>query len=517
MKRLVFTFLAMFATVALSAQNVADYHNPAVEATERYMAGNAFQKDLLLYADMLLTTHPYYADVKHQSELLRSIDRYYKECGKITALPEFKLLLARIASSLDDGHTAISYWSDMNTIYPVRLAIDGNKSALVDVSSEEHRDLLGRRVTHINGRPLKKILSEAREIVSADNDVNFENLVKDYLMFTEFWSFLDMGGDCLSLRFDDGTVADVNPINRNTLRIAQLQSDTKHVTARRNVLFDYTIFDDEGICYLQFNQFADRVTHPQYAQLARFDSFVEQMMTEMKDRGVSTLVVDLQYNGGGNSSLGDVLLSWLYPIKELKRYGVDVRTSELLYARYPFYRDVTFDGKPLELGRIYDMWSFDHNRAQGVDEQIEIAQDSSRHILNYDAERIFRGNVIFVEGKESFSSAALLLTLARDNGIGTIVGEPSGGRPSHYGDLLYCTLPNTKTIATVSHKHFVRPNREAPDMDYLLPDVAIELGDASSDLLWEWIVQNYGKQRNAATKSEDDSYLWDTIYRPAMN
>jgi hypothetical protein len=54
-------------------------------------------------------------------------------------------------------------------------------------------------------------------------------------------------------------------------------------------------------------------------------------------------------------------------------------------------------------------------------------------------------------------------------------------------------------------------------MDYLLPDVAIELGDASRDLLWEWIVRNYGKQRNAATKSEDDSYLWDTIYRPAMN
>jgi len=84
----------------------------------------------------------------------------------------------------------------------------------------------------------------------------------------------------------------------------------------------------------------------------------------------------------------------------------------------------------------------------------------------------------------------LLLTKARDCGVGIIVGEPSGGRPSHYGDLLYCTLPNTNTIATVSHKRFVRPNREAKESDYIVPDVFIELDDSDRDLLWEWILKN---------------------------
>ena len=516
MKKILFTIFAVLAVTTLSAQNIAEYHSSELEASNEYQEGNAYQQDLLLYADMLATTHPYYADAKHRKELGRAVRKMYKECATLSDAVSFKLLLARLAAELGDGHTAISYWSNMEMIFPVRMVIDGDKQALIDVTSEEHRELLGKSVTHIDGRPLKDVLDKAREIVSADNDINFENLVKDYLMFTEFWSFLDLSPELLTLTLTDGTSVDVAPIKRNTLRIAQLQSDTsKRTTAKRNVLFDYTIFDEESICYLQFNQFADRVTHPQYQQLARFDTFVEQMMTEIEANGVKTLVVDLQYNGGGNSALGDVLLSWLYPVEELKRYGVDVRASELLYSTYPYYREFTYDGKSLELGRVYDMWRFDHNREQTADAETE--QDSTSHILNYDVERIFRGDVIFVEGKESFSSATLLLTLARDNGIGIIVGEPSGGKPSHYGDILYCMLPNTKTVATVSHKHFVRPNREARDVDYIVPDVAIELRNTERDMLWEWLVHNYGKQRKTDAKSEDDSYLWDTIYRPAMN
>ena len=140
----------------------------------------------------------------------------------------------------------------------------------MDVTSEEHRALLGKEVKAVNGRPLTKILRSAREIVSADNDVNFLNLVKEYLMFAEFWSFLDMSDERLTLTFADGSSAEVEAINKRELRIAQLQRNTQErVTAMRNTLFDYTIFDEEGICYLQFNQFADRVTLPQYTQLVR--------------------------------------------------------------------------------------------------------------------------------------------------------------------------------------------------------------------------------------------------------
>lgn len=335
-------------------------------------------------------------------------------------------------------------------------------------------------------------------------------------MFAEFWSFLGMSDELLTLTLADGSSVDIAAINKNSLKIARLQrDDVERVTAMRNTLFDYTIFENEGICYLQFNQFVDRVTHPQYQQLARFDSFVAEMMAEIEEKQVETLVVDLQYNGGGNSMLGNVLLSWLIPNADMKSYGVDVRISELLISTYPYYRNFTYDGEPVVVGEVYDMFRFDHNRV--AVERAQPAQDSTQHQLNLDLERIFRGNVIFVEGKESFSSATLLLTLARDNGVGIIVGEPSGGKPSHYGDLLYCTLPNTGTIATVSHKYFVRPDRAKDDCDYIMPDVEVELNNPNRDVLWEWIVSTFDKRKRCDYRSDDDSYLWDTIYRPSMN
>ena len=495
MKRLLLILLTSIVSIAVCfGQNAPKLHNEEIESSDRYQKGNIYQKDLLLYVDMLGETHPYYADEANRAKLNKRAKRMYKECSKIDNIRDFKAYMQRFASSLHDGHTAIYYWKDLNTIFPLGLDIDGYNPDIINITSEEHRDLLGKEVVEINGYPVKQVLNMARPLVSADNDVNFEKLVTQYLMFAQFWQMLGMNDKELHLTFTDGSTATMPAINKQSLKIAQLQRNTSNrITTQRGVLFDYTIFEAEGICYMQFNQFADRVTHPNYPQLARFDDTMRDMMAEMEAKGIETLVVDLQYNGGGNSSLGTVLLSWLQPYKETQNVSVTLRYSDLLCQHYPYYQNFTVDGKPLERGMTYDLWGFDHSKDYEVD--YEKQQDSTQHVINTDPERIFKGNVVFIQGKDSFSSATLLLTLAQDNGIGTIIGELAGGKPCHYGDILYCTLPNTETLATVSHKYFIRPDRTLEHDDYIYPDVMIDLDNPERDLAWEWIVENYGKKR----------------------
>ena len=493
MKRLLLILIAPIVCIAVSfGQNMPKLHNEEVESSVRYQKGNIYQKDLLLYVDMLGETHPYYADEANRAKLEKQAKRMYRECAKIDNARDFKVYLQRFTSSLHDGHTAIYYWENLNSIFPIGLDIDGNNPYIINITSEEHRDLLGKEVVKINGYPVKQVLDMARPLVSADNEVNYENLVTQYLMFTQFWQMLGMSDTELHITLADGSEATIPAINKNQLKIAQLQGNTaSRVTAQRGVLFDYTIFEAEGICYMQFNQFADRVTHPNYPQLARFDDTMRDMMAEMEAKGIETLVVDLQYNGGGNSSLGTVLLSWLQPYKETQNISVTLRYSDLLCQHYPYYQNFTVEGRPLERCKTYDFWSFDHCRDYKVDYE---QQDSTQHVINIDPERIFKGNVVFIQGKDSFSSATLLLTLVQDNGIGTIIGERSGGKPCHYGDILYCTLPNTGTIATVSHKYFIRPDRTLEHAEYIEPDVVIDLDNPERDMAWEWIVENYGKK-----------------------
>lgn len=493
MKRILLIILSSVIGVsALSAQNIPTYESHEVASSKKYQKGSIYQKDLLLYVDMLLSTHPYYADKAHADALLKRLNKMYKECADIDDAVEFQVYLAKIASALNDGHTSVPYWMTFKRLFPVRFIIDGDNPVVVDIAPEQQRELLGKQLKRVNGHEFCDILALARPIVSADNGVNFENNLKEYLMFSDFWALLGFSNEVLKLEFVDGSTADICSIGREELRIAMLQSDNvHHVTAQHNSLFDYTIFEKESICYMQFNQFADRITHANYQQLPRFDEFVRDMMTEIESKNIETLVVDLQYNGGGNSMLGTVLLSWLYPYDELRNMSAEVRISELLYASYPHYRDFTVGGKPLEMGKLYDLWGFDHSADYSAD--VAQQQDPSKHQINLDREQIFDGNVIFVEGKGSFSSALLLLTLVRDNNIGTIVGHKAGGRPSHYGDVLYCKLPNSGSLVTVSHKYFVRPNRELEHEEYLYPDHVIESKSGERDLIWEWIVENYAK------------------------
>lgn len=494
MRRLLLILVAPIVCMAVCfGQNVPKLHNEEIENSKRYQKGNIYQKDLLLYLDMLGETHPYYADEANRAKLNKRVKKMYKECSKIDNTRDFKAYLQRLASQLHDGHTSIYYWENLNSIFPLGLVIDGDKPCIINITSQEHSDLLDKEVKAINGRPMKEILAMARPLVSADNDVNFEKLVTQYLMLTDFWSMLGMSDKELRLTFADGSNATIPAIHKSNLKVAQLQRNTANrVTAQRGVLFDYTIFEEEGICYMQFNQFADRVTHPNYPQLARFDDTMRDMMAEMEAKGIETLVVDLQYNGGGNSSLGTVLLSWLQPYKETQNVDVTLRYSDLLCQHYPYYQNFTVEGKPLERGKTYDLWGFDHSKDYEVNYE---KQDSSQHIINLDLERIFKGNIIFIQGKDSFSSATLLLTLAQDNGIGIIIGERAGGKPCHYGDILYCMLPNTETLATVSHKYFIRPNRALEHAEYIEPDVVLDLDNPERDEAWEWIVENYGKKR----------------------
>lgn len=494
MKRLFLSMMVLLQGVAVClGQNIPVLHNEEVESRNEYRDGNNYQKDLLLYVDMLKATHPYYADTKHCAQLDKQTRKLYKECGGIDNDMDFKVCLAKLAASLGDGHTSVPFWMTFNKVFPVRFAFNNN-SAIVDVSPEDNKEILGKEIKRINGKSVKQILQMARPLVSADNNAQFENTVKEYLMFADFWPLLGLSNEVMHLDFTDGSSADITAVDRQNLKISQRQQNSSsRITSKRNTLFDYTIYEEESICYLQFNQFADRLTHPQYTQLARFDEFTRDMMAEIKTKGIKTLVVDLQYNSGGNSQLGDVLLSWLYPHQETRQYDVDVRVSELLCTFYPYYRKFTVGGKPLKIGQIYDYIGFDHSKDYQTD--YSAPQDPAKHIFNYDGEQIFGGNVVFIQSKDSFSSTILLLTIARDNGIGIIVGEPSGGKPCHYGDMLYAQLPNTNTLTTVSHKYFRRPNMALENKECIVPDVSIELNHPERDLVWEWIVENYGKRR----------------------
>jgi hypothetical protein len=126
-----------------------------------------------------------------------------------------------------------------------------------------------------------------------------------------------------------------------------------------------------------------------------------------------------------------------------------------------------------------------------------LEKTDSYFVRNEDENKVFKGNVIFIQNAKTYSSAGLLITDAVDNRIGVVTGNKSSYRPCHYGDLLAYELPNTKIRGFVSHKFFKRPDAEKCDETSLTPAVYIPATWQDilegKDIHWEWILEHYGK------------------------
>ena len=376
MKRFIYIFIILFAGWQWSmAQDVSKFkilNDSAYQSSNEYLSGNKYQRDAILFMDMVADTHPYYIKAERRAEWFAKKDSLLKQCASIQSDEEFVDALIAVLGPLHDKHT------DLTTVQRMQERKNTGKEEL-----------------------------EAAESSAA-------------------------GIDCIMCQHD--------------------------------ALYDYTIFPDMSICYLQFNQCVDIPESP-------FEAFLDDMFTEMDAKKIKTLVVDVQYNGGGSSRLCDALLKHLYPVGKLENYTTYLRFSNLMAAYNP------------KISAVKARWENDGHK----DELYE--KPSPKIPADYQQPAVYEGNVIFVMGPKTYSSAGILLTMARDNHIGTIVGTTSTFSPSHYGEVLPYRLPNTGVLGSISCKFFARPDAATVDDTCLEPDCVINLDD--KEQAWQYIIKNY--------------------------
>ena len=251
----------------------------------------------------------------------------------------------------------------------------------------------------------------------------------------------------------------------------QKRSGRVSVLDNNGQLFSYRIFVKQSICYMQFNQCNDARTLRDES-LPRFDKMMDEMFADMDKEGIATLIVDVQYNNGGSSRLCDELLDRLYPLSEIRMLDTYMRFSPLLALYNP------------KAGKAMKAWE----EAGHSDELYPIPQKKMQIPIH----KYYQGKVVFIQGPRTFSSAGILITTARDNKIGTIIGTESIFSPSHYGEVLPFRLPDTGVLGSVCTKYFERADKENADDRSLVPDVVLRLDNKAS--AWRKIIRMYSSK-----------------------
>jgi hypothetical protein len=86
-----------------------------------------------------------------------------------------------------------------------------------------------------------------------------------------------------------------------------------------------------------------------------------------------------------------------------------------------------------------------------------------------------KGRLFVILGRQTFSSAVLNAIDLRKRTPAIFFGEPTGGKPNHFGEVKTLTLPRTKLEVSYSTKYFPQSFEDTPS---LMPDVTIELSIA---------------------------------------
>jgi hypothetical protein len=255
---------------------------------------------------------------------------------EVPGLSDFQVLVGmmRLLRPLGDGHAFVlpgEGSKDGHLSLPVKF-YRFSEGLFVIAAAQAYRQLVGAQLLSMEGHPADEVLAAVEPLISRDNDQQVRWIGPELLRWTPLIHALGLISDPaqarLTVRFGDqttGTVAvESVPDPHRSLtdpRPAGLISlpDTAGApiplylrNSGTRYWFEY--LPAEAAVYFQFNGVGDQPAEP-------IAEFCERLFTFIDSHRVSKLVIDLRWNGGGNTYLVQPLLHRLIGCTKINQRG----------------------------------------------------------------------------------------------------------------------------------------------------------------------------------------------------
>ena len=213
---------------------------------------------------------------------------------------DYYFVLSSFLALSNDSHTSLEAGDIYSHFlyYPLQLNYVGDKVYVVSGVSD-YKDYMGKEVRAINGVNVKVIEEKASFVVPHDNTVYLKLWLNNQLNNTSFLSFIDVADSDkapVTLTFSDGKNVSLSPtlsqeIDRDEI-ISVFSSYSPYIY--QGYYRAMEIRDD--VLLISYNTCSDNPSYP----MKNFTSDLKKVLSKKK---YSKIIVDLRYNGGGNSAV----------------------------------------------------------------------------------------------------------------------------------------------------------------------------------------------------------------------
>ncbi len=288
----------------------------------------------------------------------------------------------------------------------------------------------GERIAAVNGITVKELLAQSRDKYSFEAESWQLEQMSGHLIRLDGLAYLDIptdGAIIYALENEAGELRTENCTAQDYVTIEEYyrMNNAEQPQNTEESFVRYEIDEARSLAVMT-------LTSCRYNK--EYIDCLQKMFSEIKERDIRHVAVDLRGNGGGNSLVADEFIRYL---------DVDSYHDVSCYQRLGFL----------------------------------ITPKSAAHKENKRYEELlFDGDVYILTSAGSFSSAMLFPQYIADNDLGTIIGEPPGNLAAGYGDIGMFRTPNAGIRLSVSTKKFYRADKENTD-EYVMPDIACDSED----------------------------------------
>ncbi|AEX84932.1 periplasmic protease [Marinitoga piezophila KA3] len=425
----VFYILFFFSTIFFGIEAINDnyrqsYDNRKILPIDTKVTPQQMKKDIDYLVNILKEVHPStYSGFSDEQEKI--IKNAYNKITQPMKVFDFYFILNEIICSIKDSHTHLVFPSLTNYIFydfPIIWLNDG-----IYALDNIYELKKGDKILTINNKSSEEILKELRKIIPSENDFWIKQNARSILSSELYLGYLNL--------IDNGVIK-LTIMRNNDIKTFNIKLQKyKGIHKQKSDWISYKIDISKNIGILKIK----KCIYDEHYKEILFKFFKDVSLNNIKN-----IVVDLRYNLGGNSLVTDEFLKYI-DIEKYKTYGAEIRFS-----------------KPVEKQRkIYGTGYKKYLPSIQLNEKIE------------DKSLLFKGKIYVLISGKTYSSGNWFAAVLGDNNIAMLVGEPTGNKPSHYGDILYFQTPEVGIPFTVSFKRFIRPDTSKNDEDALYPDITV--------------------------------------------
>ena len=424
--------------------------------------------DLKIYREIIETSHTgmyLYTPKPEFDSLFVAAEKNIND-DKIKNARQFYILLAKLHTKLRCGHSSMfatkQIFSEIDSssqaFFPYKVKFIKDTLVVADNYGEIKK---GTQIISINNKSIKEITDDAFRIISSDGyntTLKYHELDKD---FAVKYFLLYGAAEEFSITIKPYLTNTTKEIKVPGIKGKELPDENKEDTKPVDLQFI-----DDKTALLTIRTFETRTNKNQ----KRYFKFLNSSFKQIKEKNISTLILDIRENGGGDDGNDMELASYLInkPFREDKYRKLN--TIDLpLYPEYLHPSWYQFMGVPknksaaaikakMHSELLKEFYKADDNHYYFKEKAI-IKREPQKYLFTGKTYILISGNV--------FSGGALFSALVRDKTDAIFVGEETGGGYyRHTGTIpLFYELPNTGVVFSI----FLVINEQDVDQK-LVPD-----------------------------------------------